>query len=61
MTRHERALREIAADLRRRAAEAHAVYPGAMLDRFMLAILDDVDASLLVHGVHPATQQPEKR
>ena len=61
MTRHERALREIEADLRRRAAEAHAVYPGAMLDRFMLAILDEVDATLKSHAIAPATQQPEKR
>ena len=61
MTRHEAALREIEADLRRRAAEAHAVYPGQMLDRFMLAILDEVDAVLIVHGLYPATQQPEPK
>ena len=54
MTRHERALREIEADLRRRAAEAHAVYPGQMLDRFMLAILDEVDATMCVNGLMPS-------
>ena len=59
MTRHEKALREIEADLRRRAAEAHSVYPDQMLDRMMLAILDEVDATLISHAIAPATHQPE--
>ena len=61
MTRHERALREIESDLRRKAALVRAALPDSITDRLLTDTIDAMDAVLQARGLRPSRPETPPR